>query len=403
MGPNSASYGSTLYNYELVCGDGTLADYWTISCGTIVNLYAEGIDVRFNVIGCTSSIIRAYDPSGALLASKTVTVTTSALAGGTISNPTQSISCGNIPAQILASVATGGICSPTYGYQWQQSSDNVTFTDIAGATTQNYQPPALSATTYFRRMVTCGCTSCKIESLLPGELFTSADQHHNEQPNGPNTGIMEESSEDASTYFDEVAYTTNTATVTVTAITGGGTISNPTQSIAYNASPAQILASAATGGTASYQWQQSTNGTTYTDISGATSQNYQPGNLTITTYFKRKSSCGATVLYTTNGATVTVAIPPFNGGCITSGSQTIASGATPATIVASLPTGGTCGSSYTYQWMSSTDNIYFSNISGAVSQNLTFSSGITKTTYYQRKVTCSGQTIVTTSTVVTVN
>ena len=43
-----------------------------------------------------------------------------------------------------------------YTYQWQDSPDNVTFNNIAGATAVGYAPAALTATTYYRRNVTSG-------------------------------------------------------------------------------------------------------------------------------------------------------------------------------------------------------------------------------------------------------
>ncbi|GAA4384117.1 hypothetical protein GCM10023186_26000 [Hymenobacter koreensis] len=40
-------------------------------------------------------------------------------------------------------------------YQWQQSSNGTTFTNIAGATSSNFTTPILTATTYFRAVLTC--------------------------------------------------------------------------------------------------------------------------------------------------------------------------------------------------------------------------------------------------------
>ncbi|MDR1938795.1 MAG: hypothetical protein LBQ73_09920 [Tannerellaceae bacterium] len=48
------------------------------------------------------------------------------------------------------------------GYQWQSSPNNTTWTNITGATSPTYSPGALTATTYFRRVVTnasCGSVS----------------------------------------------------------------------------------------------------------------------------------------------------------------------------------------------------------------------------------------------------
>ncbi|GIV36254.1 MAG: hypothetical protein KatS3mg032_0633 [Cyclobacteriaceae bacterium] len=45
-----------------------------------------------------------------------------------------------------------------YAYQWQESADGVTFTDVAGATLATFDPPAtIAATTHYRRVITSGC------------------------------------------------------------------------------------------------------------------------------------------------------------------------------------------------------------------------------------------------------
>lgn len=45
--------------------------------------------------------------------------------------------------------------NPTIHYQWQVSSDNITFTNIAGANSQNYSPPGttIAGMRYFRRLI----------------------------------------------------------------------------------------------------------------------------------------------------------------------------------------------------------------------------------------------------------
>lgn len=46
----------------------------------------------------------------------------------------------------------------TFTYQWQSSADGVNFTNIAGATAATYNPPVITQTTYYRRVVmTGGC------------------------------------------------------------------------------------------------------------------------------------------------------------------------------------------------------------------------------------------------------
>ena len=85
------------------------------------------------------------------------------------------------------------------------------------------------------------------------------------------------------------------------------------------------------------------------------------------------------------------AAAPLVGGCITSGNQTVFNGNVPATIVATVATLGSCGTSYLYLWQSSTDSIYFYNVAGAASQNLSFSATLPQTTWFQRKTTCANE------------
>src|SRR5690606_7594657 len=60
------------------------------------------------------------------------------------------------------------------------------------------------------------------------------------------------------------------------------------------------------GGSYTYQWQKSTNGTTFTDISGASGLTYNVGNLTATTYYRRRTTCGSGNFAYTNISTITV-------------------------------------------------------------------------------------------------
>jgi hypothetical protein len=184
----------------------------------------------------------------------------------------------------------------------------------------------------------------------------------------------------------------------------GGAISNPSQTISFGGTPAQITASAASGGSCggsyTYQWYSSTDGTNYSPISGATGQNYQPGTLTVTTFFKRLTSCAGSTAFTTNVATVTVT-PQLQSGSIGNPSQTIAFGGTPAQLSASAASGGNCGGSYTYQWYSSTDNTNFSAISGATGLNYQ-PGALTVTTWYRMVTTCGGATVTSNTATVTV-
>jgi len=160
----------------------------------------------------------------------------------------QTICYNTAPAQLTGGTASGGI--GTFTYQWQSSADNTTWTDISGATAANYTPAALTANTYFRRTVTSG--TC-------------------------------------------IAYS-NSVLMTVRANLVAGTAS-AAQTLCYNTRPAQLTGGAASGGTGTYtyQWQSSTNNSTWTNISGATAASYRPDTLTASTYYRRvvtSETCG---------------------------------------------------------------------------------------------------------------
>ena len=64
------------------------------------------------------------------------------------------------------------------------------------------------------------------------------------------------------------------------------------QEICSETLPDELTGPAATGGNGAYtyQWQSSANGSTWSDIPGATSLNYQPDELTQTTYYRREAT-----------------------------------------------------------------------------------------------------------------
>jgi len=103
------------------------------------------------------------------------------------------------------------------------------------------------------------------------------------------------------------------------------------------------------------------------------------------------TSSGNISLTSPNGFTllnVTVTTP-FSAGSITSGqTQNINYNTVPATINCAAPSGGTCSApNYVFQWQTSPDNVNYINLSGATSQNLSFSAGASQTAYYRRFVT----------------
>ncbi len=339
----------------------------------------------------------------------------------------QSICFNTVPSEIIGIAPTGGDMS--YTYQWQSSTDNVIFTDIAGATGLNYQPDALTVTTYYRCIQTSafgngeGTTNKITVTVYPaffvGSISTDQSICYNTTPNeligiaptggnGSYTYQWQSSADNvmftditgatslnyqtraltATTYYQLVQSTTigcdelitNKVIITVYPEFIVGSIAE-NQSICYNTVPNELIGIAPTGGNGiyTYQWQSSMDNSSFTDISGATSLNYQPGALATTTYYRLiqapTSGCGGLA---THEVTITV-LPKFTVGLI-SGNQSICYNTTPNELIGIAPTGA--NGDYSYQWQSSTDNNNFSDISDATGLNYQ-PEALTSTTYYQ--------------------
>ncbi|MNK15153.1 hypothetical protein D3C87_332880 [compost metagenome] len=176
-----------------------------------------------------------------------IIVQDAATAGAISTN--QTICNNTVPAALTA--VTAGIGSGTITYRWESSTTSATtgFAAIPGATTEDYAPAALTATTYFRRITS---------STLNGKVCESAP--------------------------------TAVVTITVQGTVTAGTIAG--DQVVCKASIPVPLTSTSVGtgsGTISYRWESSTTGddTDFTAIAGATGSGYSPAALTFTTYFRR--------------------------------------------------------------------------------------------------------------------
>jgi len=252
----------------------------------------------------------------------------------------QTICAGATPSPLTSTVdATGG--PGAYVYQWEASTDNSTWTAIPGATGSGYAPGPLTVTTYFRRQVTsgsCTTTPSNVVTLTVAPALTA--------------GIIG---------ADQVLCTGGTASplVSTTPAAGGA-------------------------GTITYQWEISTDNATWAAIGGANGLTYAPGQLSATTYFRRRADSG-------NGCTpaysnvVTISVAPALLAGVISTNQTLCSGATPTPLTnTTSPSGGT--GTYSYQWESSLDNATWTAISGATGAD--YAPGpLTTTTYFRRQVT----------------
>lgn len=122
--------GATAATYNVPSGLTTTTEYRRITISTI------------NGVACESV------PAGFI----TVTVQSIPTAGAIAGN--QTICNGDDPATFIESVAATG--DGTLSYQWQSNTSGCgsTFSNIPGATNSTYDPPVLTGTSYFRRIVT---------------------------------------------------------------------------------------------------------------------------------------------------------------------------------------------------------------------------------------------------------
>ncbi|MBK0370514.1 gliding motility-associated C-terminal domain-containing protein [Flavobacterium agrisoli] len=231
-----------------------------------------------------------------------------------------------------------------YTYQWQISTDNTTFNAIPGATTNSYTTDSgLGVGTYYYNVVVN--STCAQVTSNAAQLTIVADPIVTTQPIGANLCAGQNHTMTVSASGDSVA------------------------------------------GAINYQWQSSTDGGSYNNISGATSSSYTTPNLNQTTYYRvqiTQSGSGCEVF--SDPATVYVAsitTQPTNPNPICTGGQLEG-----MNVVVSLNGGS---GSLSYQWQSSTDQTNWVNETNSTSTTTSFTSDVLTpstlpTTYYYRVV-----------------
>jgi PKD repeat protein len=243
--------------------------------------------------------------------------------------------------------------SPNSNIQWQISTDGINWNDIAGATTSNYNYTFTSAGIYnFRAKVSNSCTSVYSDPIIitvnplptPGtasadttticqnnsvlltlsgyssgttiQWQTSNDNFSWNNISGANSAVYNYTPTNAGTIYIRAQLTndcgsafSNSIIINVEAIPNGGNINTSSNTICQNDNVALIL----TGQTpmTSLQWQLSTDNSTWYNISGANTSNYNFIANNLGTYYFRvivSNNCGTA---TSNVTSLTVnPIPP---------------------------------------------------------------------------------------------
>jgi gliding motility-associated-like protein len=263
----------------------------------------------------------------------------------------QTICYGLLPAKFTGTRPRGG--NGNYAYQWQYRNKLTSnaWSNIAGATSKDYQSPALYDTTDFRRVV----TSIQINTGSP------------------------------------VADSSKWIRVKVRPEIKGLSIAPADTAMCYGQNPINIRGALASGGDGSplaYLWEESLDNNTWNKVSVPPSnqQNYASTSNQITKYYRRDVS-NSTCSVTSNTAHITVL--PVIGGNSLQPDSTICMGTSPNPMRGiNTLTGG--DNIYRYQWLKNTTDSMHWAITGAKDTFATYNPGILNDTIFYKRIVYSG-------------
>lgn len=317
--------------FSLISG-ATNATYDYGSSLTATRYFRRGYTVTVDAEVCGPEVL-----------SNTIQIIINDISGGTISQ-NQEICFGDDPAQFDNEVSA--IAIGVLSYQWYSSIDNTNWNSIDDAINATYNAEASNATTtYFKRTaisdlngVSCTEDSNTITVFIADEI---------------DSGIL---SADQTVCEGEIP---NALTVA-----GGSTFSN------------QIIS-----------WFSSPDGLVWTDL-GVNTASYSPPAPTVTTFYKRRItrvSFGTTTCFVETNS-ITINLNDLDAGTIT-GNQSVCEGSQPDTLVEGNNVSG--AGDLTFQWFSSSDNLAYTEVSGANEANYLPPTTLTISTYFKRRLTSS--------------
>ncbi|MBV6426029.1 MAG: hypothetical protein KIPDCIKN_00520 [Haliscomenobacter sp.] len=284
---------------------------------------SAGASTRYRVIyGCPGN---CGDTSNVFLLNVLPGASVQVSGGGTF--------CAGGSVTLFANTSGGaGVCS----IQWQSSPNNQTWTSIPNAQS-NSLTVSPTATTYYRALYTCTGATCNA---------------------GPSNVVSVQVLSDPTISISGEGVICAGGSMTLQATTGNGT------------------------GACTIQWQSSTNGVTWTNVSGANGASLIAAPLQ-TTQYRATYSCsgGGCNLAFSNVLTISVSPDP---AISLSGPSSLCMGS--QGVLTCTPTGGI--GSCTIVWKSSSDGNSWQVIPGQSGLNLPIAP--TATTFYQASLSCTG-------------
>ncbi|WP_157802072.1 T9SS type A sorting domain-containing protein [Flavobacterium sp. 1] len=402
------------------CPGGTLKWYDAATAGTKVN---EGLTYSPTISATTSYWVSCTSASGCEGPRTQVTATVNTVNPGVIAG-NQTLCTPFDPAAFTNTTPGSGSAGGEITYQWQISTTGCdgTWANIQGATSATYDAGAVAVITNFRRVatatlngVTCSANSnCLIVTpnpITPGAIagdqigcspfdaaaFTSTTPGSSTGAGvisyqwqisttgcdgtwaniqGATSATYDAPSVTAITNFRRVATSTlngvacsansNCLTVTPTGIVPGEIAGSQTLCSPFDPAAFTSVTPGSDHGTITYQWQSSTNGTTFTNILGATSPTYDAPAVAVKTWFRRVAS--SDVGCSGNSNVLAVTPNDIAPGAI-AGDQTLCTPFDPAAFTNTTPGSTANGGVISYQWQWSTTGCdgTWANIQGATS------------------------------------
>ncbi|MFP4060276.1 MAG: hypothetical protein ACLFUC_07325, partial [Bacteroidales bacterium] len=250
------------------------------------------------------------------------------------------------PDKFDGSLPEGGN-APSFIYQWEEKSDNGSWSDAReNNTSRHYQAPPLNDTTHYRRIVM----------------------------SGPDNVCKD---------------TTATLIVIVLQSISGNSIFQD-QITCENDIPEQINGSLPAGGepgSYAYRWEQSFDQSGWDSVGYFTGQTfYQPVSQTDTSWFRRIVLSGAGDACKDTSDQVKIMVQPAILNNIISGDTTICYGQTPDQLNGTTPLGGEGAGTYQYTWQSATNPVTWQAAPGVNNQPDFSPPLLTDTTHYRRRV-----------------
>ena len=326
----------------------------------------------------------------------------SAVSNNNIAAPVPPAACAGSDPGIITGQTPSGI-KGSFTYQWQSSADSLSFNNINGATGISYDPGILNATTYYRRIIvssacftpaTSNIIGIRVSGVLTNNIATApavtmfcavanpgiitgstpsggnGNYHYQWQLSKDSinyTDLAGDTSRDLpafgmignTIYFRRTVTSASCSTPSVSnvikitvypALSGNSILAPLVSTFCSVADPGTISGSPTSGGTNvyTYQWQTSADSLTFTNIPGTNSEDYDPGQVVKTTYFRRLVTSGpCDTPLVSNVVKFTISNVPANPVPVAASVQ-ICSGYTAALSVITQP-------GLTYNWYDSPD------------------------------------------------